>query len=88
MKKTLALALVAGLTLGTASVASAREGCGPGGHRGPYGHCRPNGGPGGPVVGVGPGGLVIGNFYHGRGYWDGHRYWQHRRWAHRSWSYY
>ena len=25
--------------------ASAAEGCGPGFHRGPYGGCRPNGGP-------------------------------------------
>jgi hypothetical protein len=34
---------------------------------------------------VGP--LVIGNFYHGRGYWDGHRYWGHRERWHGGWRY-
>lgn len=36
------------------------------------------------VVVVGP---RIGVFYHGRGWWDGHRYWAHRvRW-HGHWRY-
>jgi hypothetical protein len=34
---------------------------------------------------VGP--LVIGTYYHGRGYWDGHRYWQHRDRWHGGWRY-
>jgi hypothetical protein len=84
MKTILALAL-AGVALAGASVADARDGCGPGGHRGPYGHCRPNG------YGYGPGvvapGLIIGNFYAGRGYWDGHRYWGHRDRWHGGWRY-
>ncbi|WP_246692395.1 MULTISPECIES: hypothetical protein [unclassified Methylobacterium] len=39
--------LVAGLAapLATAGTAEARGGCGLGGHRGPYGFCRPNLGP-------------------------------------------
>ncbi len=58
--------------------ANAAGGCGIGFHRGPLGGCRPNGG--GPVVVV-PGGLAVGVFYPGRGYWDGNRYWGHRyRW--------
>jgi hypothetical protein len=83
MKKFLAIALAAGVAVVAVSPVSAREGCGPGAHRGPYGHCRPN--RGGPVV-VAPG-LVIGNFYHGRGYWDGHRYYQHRYRDHNGWRY-
>jgi hypothetical protein len=40
-KLVLPIALAAGvLTAGTA--AEARDGCGPGGHRGVYGWCRPN----------------------------------------------
>ena len=78
MKFVLLAALAAG-TLMTATVpADAAQGCGPGFHRGPYGRCFPNGrgygrgyGPGGPV-------LVVGNFYPGRGYWDGHRYYHNR----------
>jgi hypothetical protein len=30
---------------------------------------------------------VIGNFYAGRGYWDGHRYYQHRDRWHNGWRY-
>ncbi|MGC1301642.1 MAG: hypothetical protein WA840_04635 [Caulobacteraceae bacterium] len=76
--------LGAGAALSVASSASAAQGCGPGFHRGPYGGCRPNGG-GGPVIGV-PG-LSIGVFYPGRGYWDGHRYWQNRYRSHGGWRY-
>jgi hypothetical protein len=39
-------------------------------------------------VTVAPHGLVIGTYYHGRGYWDGHRYWQHRHHDHNGWRYY
>jgi hypothetical protein len=51
-------------------------------HRGPYGHCRPNG-----AVAVGVGPLVVGTLYPGRGYWDGHRYWAHRERWHGGWRY-
>ncbi|GAC1413862.1 MAG: hypothetical protein NVSMB69_16140 [Novosphingobium sp.] len=74
MKKLLLAAAAIGVAL-TATTADARQGCGPYGHRDYYGRCVPNRG-GRPVV-VAPG-LVIGNFYRGRGYWDGHRYWAQR----------
>ena len=88
MSKILAIALAAGAAIVASAPADAAQGCGPGFHRGPYGHCRPNGGPGygpgyrdrGPV-------LVIGNYYHGRGYWDGHRYYQHRERFRDGWRY-
>lgn len=85
MNKLIATALAAGVALAAASStpAQAREGCGLGGHRGPYGHCRPNRG----RMMVAPGTLVVGNFYHGRGYWDGRRYWPHRRRWHNGWRY-
>ena len=87
MKALLAIALAAGATLVASSPADARQGCGPGFHRGPYGHCRPNRGNDG-VVAVTPGGaLVVGNFYSGRGYWDGRRYYQHRTRWHNDWRY-
>lgn len=81
MKRIAMAVLAAGAALASLSAApaaQAREGCGPGYHRGPYGHCRPNRGEWrrGPVVTER---LVIGNFYTGRGYWDGRRYW-HNRW--------
>jgi hypothetical protein len=84
MKRIFAVALAAGVAFAAMSPAQARQGCGPGFHRGPYGHCRPNRGPG--VVAVAPG-LVVGNFYGGRGYWDGRRYWQHRYRRHNGWGY-
>jgi hypothetical protein len=84
MKKFVTLALAAGIALSTAGVAEARQGCGPGSHRGPQGHCMPNRGPG---VVVTPRGLIVGNFYSGRGYWDGSRYYQHRSRAHNGWRY-
>lgn len=86
MKKLLAAALLAGVAIAGATSADARDGCGPGGHRGPRGYCHGNRGPGGPVV-VAPGlGLVIGQRYD-RGYWDGHRYWQNRYRDHGNWRY-
>ena len=84
MKKALLVLLAAGATLTAVSSANAAEGCGRGAHRGPYGHCRPNVGPG-PVV-VAPG-LVIGNYYQGRGYWDGGRYWHNRYRYNGGWRY-
>lgn len=70
----------AAASLVVASPAEARQGCGAGFHRGYYGRCVPNRGYRAPV-------LVIGNFYHGRGYWDGRRYWQHRYRHHNGWRY-
>ena len=86
LKSVLAAALVAGTALTAAAPAQAADGCGRGGHRGPYGHCRPNYAPG---YARAPGvSLVIGNYYHGRGYWDGRRYYQHRRTFERGYRYY
>jgi hypothetical protein len=90
MRKTILGIVAVASVLGTASAAEAAQGCGIGFHRGPYGYCRPNGGPvvavPGPVVAV-PGPLVVGSFYPGRGWWDGHRYWWHRYAWHGGWRY-
>jgi hypothetical protein len=94
MSKILAIALAAGAAIVASAPADAAQGCGPGLHRGPYGHCRPNGGPGygrgpgfrGDGYGRGPV-LVIGNYYQGRGYWDGRRYYQHRERFRGGWRY-
>jgi hypothetical protein len=83
MRKTiLGIAAVAAM-LGMATTANAAQGCGRGWHRGPYGHCRPNRGP----VVVVPGRVVVGVYYPGRGWWDGHRYWAHRYAWHHGWRY-
>ena len=84
LKKALLTAVMAGATLAGVTAANAAQGCGPGFHRGAYGHCRPNRGLG-PVVG--PEAWIIGNFYPGRGYWDGHRWYQHRDRWHGGWRY-
>jgi hypothetical protein len=84
MKQILLGALASVAMLTAAAPADARDGCGPGFHRGFYGECHPNRGPG-PLL-VAPG-LAIGAFYPGRGYWDGHRYWGHRYAWHRGWRY-
>lgn len=84
MKRFLLGALASVAVLTAVAPAEARDGCGDGFFRGPYGHCRPYRGPG-PVV-VGPG-VVVGAFYPGRGYWDGQRYWGHRYAWHRGWRY-
>ena len=52
-------------------------------HRGPHGHCRSNGGP----AVVLPGGLIVGNYYRGQGYWDGQRYYHNRYRDHGGWRY-
>ena len=87
MKKILTSLIVASIALGAASAAQAADGCGRGFHRGPYGHCRPNRGPGPVVVAPAPGVFVIDRFYPGRGYWDGHRFWAHRERWHNGWRY-
>ncbi len=84
MKTILTLALAA-TALAGATAAEARDGCGRGFFRGPYGHCRPMYGPRPGVVVGGP--LIVDTFYPGRGYWDGHRYWWHRDRWHGGWRY-
>ena len=82
MRKYILIALGAS-ALVTAAAAEARDGCGPRGHVDRWGHCRPNVRPYGGVV-IAPS-LIIGRLYDGRGYWDGHRYWQN--WdGHRGWQ--
>lgn len=64
--------LALGTLAGSASVAEARDGCGPGFHRGVYGYCRPNWR--GPRWG-----------YHG-GWRHRHWGWHHRPYGwHRGW---
>jgi hypothetical protein len=84
MKSLIAIALAAGVAVAGASAADARDGCGRGFHRGPYGHCRPNhvGG-----LALNAPVLVVDRYYPGRGYWDGRRYWQHRGRHHDGWRY-
>ena len=87
MNRLMTAALAAGVAiagLAVPSIAQAREGCGPGWHRGPAGGCRPNARPG-PVV-HGPV-LVIGRYYPGRGYWYNNRYWRERYRHHGYWRY-
>jgi hypothetical protein len=71
----LTLGILASATI--AGAASAADGCGPGFHRNPWGHCRANGPRGANVV-MTPHGLVVGTYYPHHGYWDGQRYWWHR----------
>ena len=90
MKVLLSLAVAASAMLTVPTAADAREGCGRGAHRGPYGHCRPNvrGYYGGPGIGrpyFGP--PRSGYFYQGRGWYDGNRYWGHRYRDGRGWRY-
>lgn len=82
MRKPLILAIAASAALAAFSPAEAAQGCGPGGHRDYYGHCRPNG-----PYAYGPGPVVIGTYYPHRGWWDGHRYWEHRDYWHGGWRY-
>ena len=86
MKKLLLASIALGSALAAVSPTLAAEGCGPGFHRNPWGHCRPNDRGGAYVAAPGMA-LVIGNYYRGHGYWDGHRYWQHRYRWHNEWRY-
>lgn len=83
MRKILLATIATAALAAAVTPADARGGCGPGWHRGYYGHCRPNGGP----VLVPGGALVIGTYYPRRGYWDGNRYWWHRERWHGGWRY-
>jgi hypothetical protein len=82
MRKILLAALAASAALVSVAPAEAREGCGPGGHRGPAGYCRPN--RGGVVVAPG---VRVGVFYPGRPNSHGRRYWGHRDRWHGGWRY-
>jgi len=81
MRKPLLIAMTAGAALTAISSAEARQGCGAGFHRGSCGHCRSNRRP--TVVAVGVPRICV--FYHGRGYWNGHRYWRDRYRGHGGW---
>ncbi len=77
MKTLVACLLAAGMVVTAAAPADARQGCGPGGHRGPRGICRPNGGDR----------WVVGRYYRGRGWYDGRRWYQNRYRDHGDWRY-
>jgi hypothetical protein len=69
MKAIAALSVVSAFAIAAASPADARQGCGPGFHRTPYGRCVPHGGQ---QV------WVVGHYYSGRGYWYNNRWYRHR----------
>jgi hypothetical protein len=78
MKTLTAIGLASVVALAAVSPAQARQGCGPGYHRGPYGHCRPN---------AGQQVFVVGQYYPGRGYWYQGRWWHNRYRRHNMWRY-
>lgn len=81
MKKSLLLALAAtAATLVVAPQAQARDRCGTGYHRNAHGRCVLNRAARRPV-------LVIGRYYNGQGWWDGHRYYRHRYMHRGHWRY-
>lgn len=77
----LLLALSAATIVATASPtpAMAREGCGPGFHRGPYGHCRANRGT--------QMRWMEGHYYQGQGYWHQNQWYHQRHRHHGAWVY-
>ncbi|SEL12029.1 hypothetical protein SAMN05216382_1533 [Sphingomonas palmae] len=83
MMKTLLLAAAAlgGMVMASAP-AEARQGCGPGFHRGYYGRCVSNRGPR-----YAPRAYIVHRYYPGRGYWYGNRFWGHRYRWHGGWRY-
>jgi hypothetical protein len=83
MKRTIFGIVAVAAMLGMVPMANAAQGCGAGWHRGPYGRCQPNRRP----VVIVPGRVVIGTYYPGRGWWDGHRYWAHRYHWRGGWRY-
>ena len=85
MKKLVAFALAAGMTLGAVSTADAAQGCGRGAFRGPHGRCIVDRGPRRDRVVVVE--RRVGTYYQGRGYWDGRRYYQHRERFNNGWRY-
>lgn len=83
MKKILLVALAAGTAVMAIAPAEARQGCGPGFHRGLHGACRRNDRRAVEVVRA----PRTGVFYPGRGYWSGGRYWHQRYRWHGGWRY-
>ena len=73
MKTLMALAAAAVVATAAASPADARQGCGPGFHRTPYGRCVPNRGQRMRQMRY-----VEGRYYPGQGYWW-HNQWRHHR---------
>jgi hypothetical protein len=71
MKGFIAITAASIFAVAAASPADARQGCGPGFHRTPYGRCVPNRGPREQV-------WVVGRYYPGHGYWYQNRWWHHR----------
>ncbi len=78
LKKTLIVAVAAAASL--AGVSAAQAYCPPGFHHVSYGGCRRD-------VPLNAGAPVIGIYYNGQGYWDGHRYWGHRDRFNGGWRY-
>ena len=78
MRTLAAVTLASAIALAFVSPAQARQGCGAGFHRGPYGHCRPN---------VRAQVYVVGRYYPHRGYWDGRRWHANRYRDHDHWRY-
>lgn len=82
MKTLVLVAAALGGTLMASAPAEARQGCGPGFHRGYYGRCVANRGPA-----YVRRGYVVHRYYPGRGYWYGNRFWVHRYRWHGGWRY-
>lgn len=82
MKRAFLMMAAAATLAASATPALARQGCGIGFHRDYYGYCVPNRGR--RVIVERP---VIGVYYHGRGWWDGHHYWRYRYRWHHAWRY-
>ena len=80
MKVLAALGIASAIAMVTAAPADARQGCGPGSHRGPGGMCRPNRDDGGVA-------FVVGRYYPGHGYWYNNRWYHHRDRWHGDWRY-
>lgn len=78
MKLLALIGLASAAALAIVSPAQARQGCGAGAHRGPYGHCRSN---------MNGGAFVVGRYYQHHGWWDGHRWEHHRYRYHHAWRY-
>jgi hypothetical protein len=71
MKTLASIGLASAIALAAIAPAQARQGCGPGFHRNPWGRCVPNRGPAAQV-------WVVGRYYPGHGYWYNNRWWRHR----------
>jgi hypothetical protein len=79
-----ALGVASALAMIASTPAAARQGCGPGFHRGPNGMCRPNRGRYSRYNRMR---WVEGHYYAGRGYWWHNRWYRHRRRRNGVWIY-